>query len=148
MSYSFGAVWSPPPIPSHPHSHPSSPPQSNLSHSQSSAAGSSASSSLSNVPPEARSLSSALGVQSNHLSGLSQSAFVPKNTAQPTQQTMSEQSRTMSVEMADVSGLTLQNNAASGTGRQNSADEERMREKAREAQEQVDRAPFHLRSIS
>ena len=68
-----------------------------------SVAGSSASSSLSNVAPQARTLSSALGV------------------AAPT--------RTMSIEMADVSGLSLE--------QRESTDEERIREKAREAQEQV-----------
>lgn len=40
----------------------------------------------------------------------------------------------MSIEMADVSGLSLNNNTAGTTG-----DEERMREKARDAQQQVGR---------
>jgi len=42
--------------------------------------------------------------------------------------------RTMSIEMADVSNLSIQSNPQT---RQGSADEERMREKAREAHEQV-----------
>jgi hypothetical protein len=42
--------------------------------------------------------------------------------------------RTMSIEMADVSNLTIQSNPQV---RQGSSDEERMREKAREAHEQV-----------
>lgn len=102
----------------------SSPPaQANaLSHSLSSAAtGSSASSSLSAVPPQDRTLSSALGVQG-------QSAATQGNV-QP------EVNRTMSIEMADVSTLSIQNPPDSG--RQGSSDEDRIREKAREAQEQV-----------
>ncbi|KAK8864533.1 hypothetical protein IAR55_001783 [Kwoniella newhampshirensis] len=67
--------------------------------------GSSASSSLSTVPPQARTLSAALGVHA-----------IP------------ETSRTMSVEMTDASRPLPSRNS--------SADEERMREKAREAQEQ------------
>lgn len=46
----------------------------------------------------------------------------------------SEINRTMSIEMADVSGLSIQ---ADPQMRQGSADEDRMREKAREAHEQV-----------
>ncbi|WOO81193.1 cAMP-dependent protein kinase type 1 [Vanrija pseudolonga] len=93
-----------------------------LSHSLSSAAtGSSASSSLSAVPPQDRTLSSALGVQG-------QSAGT-QGSVQP------EVNRTMSIEMADVSTLSIQNPPDSG--RQGSSDEDRIREKAREAQEQA-----------
>ncbi|RSH87230.1 camp-dependent protein kinase catalytic subunit [Saitozyma podzolica] len=82
-----------------------------------SAAGSSASSSLSAVHPQARTLSSALGVQAT------QPAVAPK-----------PMDRNMSVEMADVSGLSLQHGS----------EEERMRAKAKEAQEQAAHAQADL----
>ena len=99
-------------------------PHSQQSHS--SAAGSSASSSLSTLPPEARTLSSALGVHNDS------SVTTMSGLSAPGGQTT--QSRTMSVEMADVSGLSIQSPMQ---GRNSSVDEERIREKAREAQEQV-----------
>lgn len=112
-----------------------SPPIHHPSQSLSSAAGSSASSSLSNVHPQARTLSSALGVHGQqHQFG----AYTQKPlSAQPIPLQLEQQvtNRTMSVEMADVSGLSLQNNG----GRHGSGDEERMREKARDAQEQASR---------
>ncbi|OCF41888.1 AGC/PKA protein kinase [Kwoniella heveanensis CBS 569] len=83
------------------------------------AAGSSASSSLSNVPAQARTLSSALGV----------SSAIPENQQTPTSD------RTMSVQMTDASEQQQQQRP--DLNRNSSADEERIREKAREAQEQA-----------
>ncbi|WVQ99549.1 hypothetical protein IAU59_006685 [Kwoniella sp. CBS 9459] len=92
------------------------------------AAGSSASSSLSNVPAQARTLSSALGV----------SSAIPEN-----QQTMpTATDRTMSVQMTDVSEQRPDLN------RNSSADEERIREKAREAQEQAAQAQAALHNAT
>ncbi|WVW84082.1 hypothetical protein I302_106111 [Kwoniella bestiolae CBS 10118] len=90
-----------------------------------SAAGSSASSSLSNVPPQARTLSSALGV---HNSGP-----IPEN------QTPVSENRTMSIQMADASEPQPPLNR-----NDSGADEERIREKAREAQEQAAQAQANL----
>lgn len=118
--------------------HTPSPPQNDHSYSQSSVAGSSASSSLSTIPPHARTLSSALGVQSGQPWG--QPPYPQKDdpaTVPP------HHDRSMSV-MADVSGLSLQNPVETGTGRDSSADGERMREKAREAQEQAAQAQANL----
>ncbi|WVQ80841.1 hypothetical protein IAT38_002948 [Cryptococcus sp. DSM 104549] len=99
--------------------HPPSPPQNSVPH-KSSAAGSSASSSLSNVPPQARTLSSALGVHN--------SAPIPE----------------ANVDMADASRSAVQ----SPVSRNSSADEERMREKAREAQEQAAQAQANLHNAT
>ncbi|OCF74469.1 AGC/PKA protein kinase [Kwoniella mangroviensis CBS 8886] len=90
-----------------------------------SVAGSSASSSLSNVPPQARTLSSALGV---HNSGP-----IPEN------QTPVSENRTMSIQMADASEPQPSLNR-----NDSGADEERIREKAREAQEQAAQAQANL----
>ncbi|TXT08999.1 hypothetical protein VHUM_02473 [Vanrija humicola] len=82
--------------------------------------------------PQDRTLSSALGVQG-------QAAATPGN-AQP------EVNRTMSIEMADVSTLSLQN--PPDAGRQGSSDEDRIREKAREAQEQAAQAQANLHNAT
>ena len=114
-------------------------PQKPFSYSESSVAGSSASSSLSNVHPQARTLSSALGVQGGQMSPSGQSTYQPMNLLQPiaSPQYQHNDNRTMSVEMSDESGVTPKGAGSMNTGRDSVADEERMREKAREAQEQV-----------
>ena len=119
-------------------------PQDTLSHSESSVAGSSASSSLSNVHPQARTLSSALGVQGNQTSPSGQSTYQPMNLLLPiaSPEYQPNNNRLMSVEMTDES--TPKGPAVISPERDSVADEERMREKAREAQEQVGRPLFYF----
>ncbi|CAD6576441.1 MAG: camp-dependent protein kinase catalytic subunit [Tremellales sp. Tagirdzhanova-0007] len=119
-------------------------PQDTLSHSESSVAGSSASSSLSNVHPQARTLSSALGVQGNQTSPSGQSTYQPMNLLLPiaSPEYQPNNNRLMSVEMTDES--TPKGPAVISPERDSVADEERMREKAREAQEQAAQAQANL----
>ncbi|KAL7421609.1 cAMP-dependent protein kinase catalytic subunit [Cryptotrichosporon argae] len=98
------------------------------SNSQSSAAGSSASSSLSAVPPQARTLSSALGV--NH-----------HQQQQQQQQQHQQQGRGMSI---DMDGMSDEQQQALRASRSGSIVEDRAREKAREAQEQAAAAQANL----
>lgn len=79
-----------------------------------------------------QSTAAATSPQSHNAQTVPQQSDVPM-LAQPVPV---QASRNMSVEMADVSGLSLQ------AGRSSSTDELRIREKAREAQEQVSHARF------
>jgi hypothetical protein len=73
---------------------------------------------------------------------LGQPVYAQKDIPQFAQQAMQHNGdRAMSVEMADVSALSLQSGA---TQRHCSADGERMREKAREAQEQVNNVDIFI----